>query len=160
MTTLYDFSAPKLLGGTQNFGDFRGKPVLIVNVASKCGLTPQYEGLEALWERYRGAGLGMFGFPCNQFAEQEPGSATDIAQFCQSMYSVSFPLMGKVEINGDDADPLFAWLRAAAPNPDGSTDVKWNFNKFLIDKSGTKVTRVQPPEAPETMAPLIERLLS
>ncbi len=155
----WDFSAGQLLGGTHDFSDDAGQVVMIVNVASKCGLTPQYSGLETLWQTYRDRGLRIYGFPCNQFGAQEPGSADDIAQFCESMYSVSFPLMAKIDVNGPTADPIYRWLKSEAPNADGSADVLWNFNKFLVARDGASVVRVAPNVEPASMAPEIERLL-
>jgi glutathione peroxidase len=159
MTQLSDFSADKLLGGTQPLSEFAGKTVLIVNVASGCGFTPQYEGLEILWREYRDRGLVVLGFPCNQFGEQETGSAAEIAAFCSTMYDVTFPLFAKIEVNGPGAHPLYKWLTKAAPGFLGSKAVKWNFTKFLVAPDGVSVTRFGSETEPAALRGEIEKLL-
>ncbi|HWA17525.1 MAG TPA: glutathione peroxidase [Devosia sp.] len=158
MTKLSDFSAPRLLGGPAKLSDFDGKVTLVVNVASHCGNTPQYAGLEALWEKYGSKGLVILGFPCNQFEGQEPGSDEEIAAFCDLNYGVTFPLFKKVDVNGPAADPLFKWLKADTPGSD-NRDVEWNFAKFLLDRDGKPVKRFGDKVQPETIAPDIESLL-
>jgi len=157
--TLADFSAIRPDGSEADLAEFAGKVVLIVNTASKCGFTPQYAGLEALWEKYGRRGFAVIGFPCNQFGAQEPGSADDIASFCSLNYGVSFPMMAKVEVNGDGAAPLYQWLKAEAPGILGSKRVKWNFTKFLIGRDGKVVRRYAPTDKPESLAADIEALL-
>lgn len=156
---LASFSAERLGGGSVRLGDYAGQVLLIVNTASRCGFTPQYAGLEALYQRFRSQGLCILGFPCNQFGAQEPGSAEDIAQFCELNYGVSFPMFAKVEVNGDNAHPLFAHLKAEAPGLLGSTGIKWNFTKFLVDRNGQVVRRYAPTDTPEKIAEDIEKLL-
>jgi glutathione peroxidase len=149
------------LGGEQKvLGDFQGKALLVVNTASQCGFTPQYKGLEQLWQRYRDRGLVVAGFPCNQFGKQEPGDAREIAQFCESNFGVSFPLFRKIEVNGADAHPLFVELKKRAPGLLGSQKIKWNFTKFLVDPATGKVTRYAPSTKPEALTASIEKLLS
>ncbi len=157
--TIADFSATLPNGETVSLADRLGKVVLVVNTASKCGFTPQYKGLEALWQSYRDRGFEVVAFPCNQFGGQEPGSADEIAQFCEVNFGLSFPLMGKVEVNGAGADPLFRWLKAEAPGLLGSKAIKWNFTKFLIDRDGHVVRRYGPTAKPEALAADIEALL-
>jgi len=135
-------------------------PMLIVNVASKCGFTPQYEGLEKLHRDYGPRGLTILGFPCNQFGAQEPGDAAEIANFCSLTYDVTFPVLAKVEVNGDNADPLYRYLKKAKPGLLGSQAIKWNFTKFLIDRNGVPVARYAPTDKPETLRPAIEKLLT
>jgi glutathione peroxidase len=159
MTTLADFSATRLNGGEQRLSDYVGKVVLIVNVASKCGLTPQYAGLESLWRTYGDRGLVILGFPCNQFGEQEPGLADEIATFCSMNYDVTFPLFEKIEVNGAGAHPLYVWLKSEAPGILGLKDVKWNFTKFLIDRQGGVRERFAPTTEPADIASEIEKLL-
>ena len=158
MAELADFSALRLDGTEQRLADYVGKVVLVVNVASKCGFTPQYEGLESLWRRYGDRGLVVLGFPCNQFGDQEPGSASEIASFCSLTYDVTFPMFAKVDVNGPHAHPLFKWLTSAAPGILGTEDVKWNFTKFLIGRDGT-ATRFASADEPAAIAPHIEALL-
>jgi glutathione peroxidase len=134
-------------------------PILIVNVASKCGFTPQYAGLEELYRTYKDRGLTVLGFPCNQFGSQEPGDAAEIANFCALTYDVSFPVLAKIEVNGDGADPLYKYLKKAKPGLMGLQSIKWNFTKFLIDKDGNPVARYAPTDKPESLAPAIEKLL-
>ena len=158
-TTIADFTAKLPDGGEIDLADKRGKVLLIVNTASKCGFTPQYDGLEALWRTYRDRGLEVIAFPCNQFGAQEPGSAEEIASFCSLNYGVSFPVMAKVEVNGSGADPLFEWLKKEAPGLMGSRSIKWNFTKFLIGRDGKVVRRYAPTDKPEDIARDIEKLL-
>jgi glutathione peroxidase len=156
---LYAFSAERLQGGTQPIADYAGQVLLIVNTASNCGFTPQYEGLEALYKRFQARGLVILGFPCNQFGAQEPGDAAAITSFCQLNYGVSFPLFAKIDVNGDNAHPLFAYLKKKAPGLLGSEAIKWNFTKFLVSREGEVVKRYAPALAPEAMAKDIEALL-
>ena len=160
--TLHDFSATTIDGDELGLDDFRGKVCLVVNVASKCGLTPQYEGLQRLYETYRGRGLEVLGFPCNQFAGQEPGSEAEVKSFCTTRYGVSFPLFGKIEVNGAGRHPLYAWLTAQDTSPEGAGDIKWNFGKFVIGKDGRVAARFDPgttPDSPDLRA-AIERALA
>jgi glutathione peroxidase len=153
-----DFTVHAADGSEMKLSDVEG-PILVVNVASKCGFTPQYEGLEKLYRTYKDRGLTVLGFPCNQFGAQEPGGAAEIANFCSLTYDVSFPVLAKVEVNGDAADPLFKYLKKAKPGLLGSQAIKWNFTKFLIDKDGNPVARYAPTDKPESLAPAIEKLL-
>jgi glutathione peroxidase len=157
--TIGDFQAQLPDGSTIDLAEKKGKVLLVVNTASKCGFTPQYEGLEALWRKYRDRGFEVLAFPCNQFGAQEPGSAEEIATFCRTTYDVSFPLMAKVEVNGDGAAPLYKWLKDKAPGLMGTRSIKWNFTKFLIDREGKVVRRYAPTERPETLESDIEALL-
>jgi glutathione peroxidase len=157
--TLADFSAALPNGTEASLAEHLGKVVLIVNTASKCGFTPQYDGLEALWQQYRERGLVVLGFPCNQFGGQEPGTADEIEQFCKVNFGVSFPLMAKVEVNGPGEVPLYGWLKSEAPGILGTKKIKWNFTKFLVDRSGKVVKRYAPTDKPESIAADIEKLL-
>ena len=179
--TIYGFKALSNEGTEVNFSDYKGKVLLIVNTASKCGFTPQYDGLEALYKKYGDQGLVVVGFPCDQFGHQEPGTNDEIAEFCRLNYGVTFPLMDKVEVNGDQATPVFKWLYAEEPfagfgegqtaefmdqmlarsNPDyaSNPDIKWNFTKFLVDRKGKVVARYEPTVAPEQLEKEIEALL-
>jgi glutathione peroxidase len=159
MNELHTLSATRLDGSVQDFSDYAGKLLLIVNVASRCGFTPQYTGLEALWRTYRDRGLVVMGFPCNQFGGQEPGDATEIAQFCSTTYDVSFPLFARIDVNGDNTHPVYQWLKSAAPGVLGTEAIKWNFTKFLIDRKGEVVARYASTTKPEDIASDIERLL-
>ncbi len=161
MATLHDFSHTTLDGKSKNLADFKGKPVLVVNVASRCGLTPQYAGLQKLQETYGARGFNVLGFPCNQFMGQEPGSEKEIAEFCTKNYGVTFPMFAKLEVNGAGRAPLFAWLTAEKTAPDGPGDIAWNFGKFLVGKDGAVIARFNPrvaPDAPELVA-AIEKAL-
>lgn len=158
--SLLNIPCVTLAGEQKVLGDFQGKALLVVNTASQCGFTPQYKGLEQLWERYRGQGLVVLGFPCNQFGKQEPGDAREIAQFCESNFGVSFPLFRKIEVNGASAHPLFVELKKRAPGLLGSQRIKWNFTKFLFDPASGKVTRYSPSTKPEALVGSIEKLLS
>jgi len=157
--TIGDFTATLPNGDSVSLADKIGKVLLVVNTASKCGFTPQYKGLEALWRSYRDRGFEVVAFPCNQFGHQEPGSADEIARFCQVNFGLSFPLMGKVEVNGEGAPPLWQWLKAEAPGVLGTQGIKWNFTKFLIDRQGKVVRRYAPTDKPEGLAKDIEALL-
>jgi len=159
MTTALDFTVRDIHDQPVDLAAYRGKVLLIVNTASQCGLTPQYEGLQALFDRYKERGFLVLGFPCNQFGAQEPGSNEQIEAFCDTSFRVSFPLFSKIDVNGDDAAPLFKYLRAAAPGVLGSQRIKWNFTKFLIDKEGRVVKRYAPMTKPERIARDIEALL-
>ncbi|MCM8620285.1 MAG: glutathione peroxidase [Candidatus Accumulibacter sp.] len=156
---IHELSAERLAGGSQSMADYAGKILLIVNTASHCGFTPQYADLEALYQRYREQGLVVLGFPCNQFGSQEPGDAEEIASFCQKNYGVSFPMFAKIDVNGNDAHPLYQYLKKAAPGLLGSEGIKWNFTKFLVDRQGAVIGRYAPATAPESIAGDIEKLL-
>jgi len=161
MTTLYDFSAKGIDGTEQSLRDYAGKVALVVNVASQCGLTPQYGGLEELFTHFKDRGLVVLGFPCNQFGGQEPGSEGEIKTFCETRYGVTFPLFGKIDVNGPDRHPLYGFLTGAATAPDGPGDIRWNFAKFLIDRQGKVVARFPPTTAPaseEIVAALEQQL--
>ncbi|TCM21443.1 glutathione peroxidase [Novosphingobium sp. PhB165] len=157
--TIADFTANLPNGEIASLADRAGKVLLVVNTASKCGFTPQYKGLEELWRKYGERGFEVIAFPCNQFGKQEPGSADEIASFCEVNFGLSFPLMGKVEVNGDDAPPLWQWLKAEAPGLLGSKSIKWNFTKFLLDRDGKVVRRYAPTDKPESLEKDIEALL-
>ncbi|WP_422416438.1 glutathione peroxidase [Pseudomonas sp. GZD-222] len=156
---LLEIPCVTLNGEQKVLGDYQGKVLLVVNTASQCGFTPQYKGLEQLWQRYRERGLVVVGFPCNQFGKQEPGDAREIAQFCEMNFGVSFPLFRKIEVNGDGAHPLFVELKKRAPGLLGSQKIKWNFTKFLVDPVSGKVTRYAPSTKPEALDASIEKLL-
>lgn len=180
-TKVYDFTAVANDGTTVNFADYKGKVLLIVNTASKCGFTPQYEGLEALYQQYKDKGLVVVGFPCDQFGHQEPGTNEEIASFCRQNFGVTFPLMEKIEVNGEHAAPIYQWLYAEKPfagfgegetaqfmdqmlarrDPDyaANPDIKWNFTKFLIDRKGRVVARFEPMVTPQDIAASIEEQL-
>jgi len=157
--TLADFTAQDITGKTIALSALAGKVVLVVNTASKCGFTPQFEGLEALWQRFRDRGLVIIGFPSNEFGHQDPGSNDEIASFCQLNYGVSFPMMAKVEVNGDGAHPLYQWLKTEAPGLLGSKAIKWNFTKFLVGRDGRVIRRYAPQDAPAKLADDIEAVL-
>jgi glutathione peroxidase len=159
MTTLYHIDAKTIDGETKPLRDYQGKTLLVVNVASKCGFTPQYTGLEALYKKYAEKGLVILGFPCNQFGAQEPGSESEIASFCSTSYGVSFPMFAKIDVNGDNAHPLYKFLKHAAPGLLGSEAIKWNFTKFLVDKSGKVVKRYAPTDTPQSLEKDIEAAL-
>jgi len=158
MTTVYDFSCDTAGGSKKKLSDYRGKVLLVVNTASKCGFTPQFAGLEELYEKYKDRGLEILGFPCNQFGKQDPGSNDEIQEFCQLNYGVSFPMFGKIEVNGSGTDPLFKHLKQEAPGLLGSR-IKWNFTKFLIDTEGKVVKRYAPTVKPEDIEKDILELL-
>ena len=161
MTTTHDFKAKTIDGSDKALKDYAGKALLVVNVASRCGLTPQYEGLQALYQQYRARGLEVLGFPCNQFGAQEPGTEDEIKTFCDTRYQVTFPLFAKLEVNGAARHPLYTFLTAQPTQPDGPGDIVWNFAKFVIDKQGKVVARFSPtvtPSDPE-LVQAIERAL-
>lgn len=159
MDTVYDFTARTLAGTEIALSDFRGRVLLIVNTASLCGFTPQYDGLEKLQQRYGEHGFSVLGFPCNQFGAQEPGDEDEIGKFCRAHYAVSFPMFAKVEVNGPNAHPLYKFLTHAKPGVLGSEKIKWNFTKFLIDREGRVAERFAPATKPEVIVPRIEALL-
>ena len=150
--TAYDFEALQMDGSSVPLSNYRGQVLLIVNTASACGFTPQFKGLEQLHREYADQGLVVLGFPCNQFGSQDPGSNQEIASFCELNYGVSFPMMGKINVNGADASPLYRWLSAEAPGLLGSKAIKWNFTKFLVGRDGQVIRRYAPQEAPENLA--------
>ncbi len=154
MTSLHDFTARTIDGADASLSEYAGKAVLVVNVASQCGLTPHYAGLQALHEKYAPRGLVVLGFPCNQFGAQEPGTEGDIKTFCETRYGVTFPMFAKLDVNGERAHPLYAWLRAAASAPIGSGDITWNFEKFVVGRDGAVRARFSPPTKPS--APELE----
>ena len=157
---LYDFDVTRIDGQPVSLAQFRGQVMLIVNTASACGFTPQFTGLEKLHKTYADQGLAVLGFPCNQFASQEPGDEAQIANFCQKNYGVSFQMMSKVKVNGDGAHPLYQWLTAEAPGILGSKAIKWNFTKFLVGRDGRVIKRYAPQDAPEKIAKDIEAALA
>jgi len=159
MTSIYDFSADLLNGKEQPLSDYEGKVVLIVNTASKCGFTPQFEGLEKLYGDLKDKGLVIAGFPCNQFGAQDPGSNDQIGEFCQINYGVSFPMFSKIDVNGPKADPLYKYLKAEKPGFMGSQRIKWNFTKFLVNRDGKVVKRFAPTDTPSAIRRSIEKLL-
>ena len=159
MTTIADFTVEKPDGTPLDLAEKHGKVLLVVNVASKCGFTPQYEGLEALQRKYGEQGFEVLGFPCNQFGAQEPGSAEEIASFCKLTYDVTFPVLKKVEVNGGGASPLYDWMKGQAPGLMGSKSIKWNFTKFLIARDGQVVRRYGPTDSPASIERDIEALL-
>jgi len=149
MTSAHDFEAKTIDGDDRPLSDYEGKALLVVNVASECGLTPQYEGLEKLYREMRDRGLEVLGFPCNQFGKQEPGTEADIKEFCSTKYDVTFPMFGKIEVNGEGRHPLYQWLTSQETEPEGPGDIEWNFGKFVIDGGGRIVARFEPPTAPD-----------
>ncbi len=157
--SVFEFSAATAGGTERPLSEFQGKVLLIVNTASKCGFTPQFEGLEKLYENYRDRGLEILGFPCNQFGKQDPGSNDEIQEFCQLNYGVSFPMFGKIEVNGSDASPLYQHLKSEAPGALGTKAIKWNFTKFLVNREGEVVRRYAPKDKPADIAADIEALL-
>lgn len=159
MTTIYDFQATDIDGQPQSLNQYQGKVLLIVNVASKCGFTPQYAELQELWEKYRNRGLYVLGFPCDQFGNQEPGTEVEIKQFCDLNYKVTFPMFAKVEVNGDLAHPLWQWLKKQKSGVLGSESIKWNFSKFLVGKNGLVIDRYAPTTKPSSIDADIEKAL-
>jgi glutathione peroxidase len=159
MTTVHDFTVRDIEGSEVPLSRYAGKVLLVVNVASKCGFTPQYAGLEALYRKLHARGLEVLGFPCDQFGHQEPGNEAEIRQFCSLNYDVTFPMFAKVEVNGDGADPLFRHLKKQAPGLLGTEAVKWNFTKFLVDRQGNVVTRFAPNDKPEDLEKDVVALL-
>lgn len=156
---IYDFKVKDAQGKDVDLSQYRGKTVLIVNVASQCGFTPQYTGLEALYKKYQDRGLVILGFPCNQFGAQEPGSNQEIQQFCELNYSVTFPVLGKIDVNGKNTAPVYEYLKSSAPGILGSEAIKWNFTKFLIGPDGKIIHRYAPQTKPEDIASDIEKAL-
>ena len=159
MTTAYDFTATDIDGQPRALGEFKGKVLLVVNVASKCGFTPQYTGLEKLWQQYRERGLVVMGFPCDQFGHQEPGDEAEIKNFCSLTYEVDFPMFAKIDVNGDNAHPLWKWLKQEKSGFLGTSAIKWNFSKFLIGRDGQVLGRYAPTDTPESLAKDIEAAL-
>lgn len=159
MTTAFDFPFVDLSGQPQALSQYQGKVLLLVNVASKCGFTPQYEGLESLWREFGPQGLVVIGFPCDQFGHQEPGDAAQIGEFCSLTYGVSFPMSDKVEVNGAGADPLWQWLKAEKSGVLGTRGIKWNFSKFLVGRDGQVLARYAPTDKPESLRGSIEAAL-
>ena len=157
--SIYDFQVKDSKGELIPLSNYKDQVVIVVNTASKCGYTPQYKDLQALYEEYKSEGLVVIGFPCNQFMNQEPGSNEEIQSFCELNYGVSFPILGKVDVNGENADPLFKYLSKNAPGIMGLKSIKWNFTKFIIDKNGEVVERVAPQTNPQEMKATIEKLL-
>ena len=157
--SLHEIIARRLDGTERDLNEFRGQVLLIVNVASRCGFTPQYGGLEALYRKYRDRGFAVLGFPCNQFGAQEPGNEADIGAFCSSTYDVTFPLFAKIEVNGANTHPLYELLKSEQPGLLGTQGIKWNFTKFIVDREGRVVARRGPRETPESLAATIEALL-
>jgi glutathione peroxidase len=157
--SVYDYSATRLDGTEESLDRYRGQVLLIVNTASECGFTPQYAGLEALYDKLHGAGLTVLGFPCNQFGAQEPGGEAEIGQFCQKSYGVTFPMFAKIEVNGERAHLLYKYLKDAKPGLLGSENIKWNFTKFLIDRNGEPVARYAPQTKPEELEEPVRALL-
>jgi len=158
--TVYEFRAKTIDGSDVSLNDYRGEVLLIVNVASKCIFTPHYEGLEKLYEKFRGRRFSILGFPCNQFGDQEPGSETEIKSFCSTNYNVTFPLFSKIDVNGPAAHPLWEFLKNEKPGAFGTRRIKWNFTKFLVDRAGQPIKRYAPRSKPEKITKDIERLLA
>ena len=159
MKTFYDFEANNIKGKTVSMKEYEGKTIVVVNTASKCGFTPQYEGLEALYQKYKNQGLVILGFPCNQFGSQESGSSDEIEEFCQINYGVTFPLFEKIEVNGKDAHPIFKFLKSKQTGGIFGSKIKWNFTKFVINNKGVPVKRFSPTTKPEKMEETIVKLL-
>ena len=159
MKIFYNFNVQNISGKTISLSDYKNKVVLVVNVASKCGYTPQYEGLEKLYKSYHKQGFEILGFPCNQFKGQEPGTAEEIQNFCKVNFGVTFPLFAKINVNGDNTDPLYVYLKKEAPGFLGTKGIKWNFTKFLIDRKGNVITRYGSSTKPAEIAKDIEKLL-
>jgi len=160
MTTVYDFSAKTIDGKARKLADYKGKVLLVVNTASQCGFTPQYKGLEALYKKYKDEGFAVLGFPSNQFGQQEPGPESEIAEFCEMNYGVTFPMFSKVDVNGDAAHPLYKYLTSTKKGLLGSEAIKWNFTKFLIDKHGSVVERYAPTTKPEELEKDVAKALA
>ena len=159
MQSIYDIEVKSIDGKSHKISEWRDKAILIVNVASKCGFTGQYTGLEILYKKYQSKGLVILGFPCNQFGGQEPGTEAEIASFCSLTYKVSFPMFSKIDVNGDKTHPLYAYLKSSAPGILGTEGIKWNFTKFLVDKKGNFVKRFAPTDTPESLSKDIEAIL-
>ena len=160
MTTVFDFEAATIDGKARKLADYKGQVLLVVNTASKCGFTPQYKGLEAIYKQFKDRGFAVLGFPCNQFGAQEPGPESEIAEFCEMNYGVSFPMFAKVDVNGSGAHPLFKHLTSAKKGLLGSEAIKWNFTKFLIGKDGAVIERYAPTTTPEAITKDIEKALA
>lgn len=158
--SIYDYAMPLNNGSEQNLAEYQGQVVLIVNTASKCGFTSQYDGLQKIYEQYQPQGFTVLAFPCDQFGHQEPGSDSEIEQFCSLNFNVSFPLFKKIEVNGSNAAPLYKFLTKQAPGLLGSTSIKWNFTKFLVDQHGAVIKRYAPTTKPAEIAADIEKLLA
>jgi glutathione peroxidase len=159
METIHDFTVTSMMGLPKSLADYKGNVLLIVNTASKCGFTPQFEGLQALYAKYHDKGFEILGFPCNQFMNQDPGTNEEIQNFCQVNYGVTFPMFAKLDVNGAKADPLYKYLKKAAPGALGMKAIKWNFTKFLVDAQGNVVKRFEPTVEPASIEPDIEALL-
>ena len=159
MANVHDFSARAIDGVDRSLAEYKGKVLLVVNVASKCGFTPQYSGLEALQRQYADRGFAVLGFPCDQFGHQEPGNEEEIRKFCSLNYDVTFPMFAKIEVNGAGAHPLYEHLKSSAPGVLGTEGIKWNYTKFLVDREGRVVRRYAPTDKPESLAADIEKLL-
>ncbi|RXJ97507.1 glutathione peroxidase [Malaciobacter molluscorum] len=159
MKTIYDFDVKTIDGKSINMGEYKNKVLLIVNVASKCGFTSQYEGLEKLYEKYKSKDFVVLGFPCNQFMNQEPGTNEEIKEFCSLTYNVKFPMFSKIDVNGDKTEPLYKYLKEQASGVLGTEAIKWNFTKFLIDKNGKVIERYSPSTTPKSLEKDIEKLL-
>jgi glutathione peroxidase len=159
VTTLYDFTVDDIAGQPIRLDRYKGKVLLVVNTASKCGFTPQYKGLEALYRKYKDQGLEVLGFPCNQFGSQEPGNEQEIATFCETNYDVTFPLFRKIDVNGDGAAPVYRYLKSEKPGLLGTEAIKWNFTKFLVDRNGNVVARFAPNDTPESIERDVARAL-
>jgi glutathione peroxidase len=160
MTGIYTFEAVDIKGANVKLDNYRGQVVLIVNTASKCGFTPQFAGLEKLYEKFRDRGFAVLGFPCNQFGKQDPGNNGEIAEFCQMNYGVSFPMFAKIDVNGPDTHPLFQHLKSTAPGLLGTENIKWNFTKFLIDREGKVIDRFAPLTKPEAIEEAVQKALA
>jgi glutathione peroxidase len=159
MASVYDFTVKDIQGKPVKLDRYRGKLMLIVNTASECGFTPQYKGLEAMYEKLHDKGLEVLGFPCNQFGGQEPGGEKEIAQFCELNYGVTFPMFAKIDVNGDNTAPLYKFLKSEKPGLLGSEAIKWNFTKFLVDREGNVVKRYAPNDTPESISKDVEKTL-
>ena len=159
MTTLYDFTVDDIQGRPVKLDRYKGKALLVVNTASKCGFTPQYKGLEALYRKYKDKGLEVLGFPCNQFGAQEPGSEQEIATFCETNYDITFPMFRKVDVNGDATAPVYKYLKRPKPGLLGTEAIKWNFTKFLVDRDGSVVARYAPNDTPESIEREVAKVL-
>ncbi len=159
MSTIYAYEADQISGNKKSLADYKGQVVLIVNTASKCGFTPQFAGLEKLYEKYKDQGFTIIGFPCNQFGKQDPGDNSEIQEFCQLNYGVSFPMFAKVDVNGKGTHPLFEHLKSVAPGALGTKNIKWNFTKFLVNRDGEVVERFAPATAPEKLESAVQALL-
>lgn len=157
---LYDIDVTTITGEVRSLADYRGKTLLVVNVASRCGFTPQYAGLEALYRKYKDQGFVVLGFPCDQFGHQEPGTEADIQQFCTTNYDVTFPMFAKIDVNGPGTHPLYEFLKSARPGVLGTEGIKWNFTKFLIDARGEVVGRYSPRDTPDRIEPTVSALLA